>query len=153
MPVSAPPATHHSVIVPSGSERVSIWVVLALLKWSPARMVQLEPTVPRLVIAKLPSASTDHIDICALASRQVKSDFPSLLKSPCARNVAAVGVDLSQPRISMARRSAAVTAFTTPALLKARNESFPALAAQSPKSPPGVVLKLSRLVLPPSREK
>jgi hypothetical protein len=123
------------------------------MKWSAVRIVQLKPTVPRLVVVKLPSASTDHIDIWALASRQVKSDFPSLLKSPCARKFAAVGVDRSQPRISMARRSGAVTAFTTPALLKARNESFPALAAQSPKSPPGLVLKLSRLVLPPSREK
>ena len=46
-----------------------------------------------------------------------------------------------------------LTKFTTPEELKARNESFPALAAQSPKSPFVAVLKLSRFVAPPSIEK
>src|SRR6266550_54513 len=60
---------------------------------------------------------------------------------------------VSQPSTSMSLISAEVTAFTSPELPKARNESCPALEAQSPKSPPEFVLKLSRLVAPLSGEK
>src|SRR5690349_15781572 len=58
-----------------------------------------------------------------------------------------------QPSTSMVDMSAPETALSTPELLNARNESLPAEAAQSPKSPPGLVLKLSRLVAPLSTEK
>src|SRR5262245_7709335 len=58
----------------------------------------------------------------------------------------------SQPSTSMTRRSVGVTAFTTPVPLKARNESSPALWAQSPKSSSGSLLKSLRLVTPLSNE-
>src|ERR1700704_1433710 len=57
------------------------------------------------------------------------------------------------PSTFITRRSVCETAFTTPELLKARKESWPALDAQSPKSPPELVLKLSRLLAPPLSEK
>ena len=49
--------------------------------------------------------------------------------------------DGSHPRRFINFRSDAVTGFTTPESENASNESYPALAAQSPKSPPGLVLK------------
>src|SRR5712692_197380 len=58
-----------------------------------------------------------------------------------------------QPITSSAVRSAGVTGSTTPGWEKARNASLPALEAQSPRSPPATLLKLSRLVVPPSIEK
>ena len=59
----------------------------------------------------------------------------------------------SKPMTSRNFRSVSVTALTTPELLKARQESFPALLLQSPKSPPGLVLKLFKLVVPSLIEK
>src|SRR4029077_17481519 len=59
----------------------------------------------------------------------------------------------SQPSRFISARSFAVTGSTTPELENARNELLPTLAAQSPKSPLGLVLKLQRLVVPPSGEK
>src|SRR5258705_214237 len=55
---------------------------------------------------------------------------------------------LFQPITSISLISVGVNAFTTPELLNARAASLPALAAQSPKSPLGFVLKLSRFVVP-----
>src|ERR1700752_1522184 len=59
----------------------------------------------------------------------------------------------SQPSTFISVRSFAVTGFTTPEFENARNELLPTLPAQSPKSPLGLVLKLPRLVVPPSGEK
>src|SRR5690242_7710643 len=59
----------------------------------------------------------------------------------------------SQPSTFISVRSFAVMGFTTPELENARNALLPTLPAQSPKSPPGLVLKLPRLVVPPSGEK
>src|SRR6516165_8917503 len=58
-----------------------------------------------------------------------------------------------QPNRFISVRSLAETPLTTPGLENAKNESLPALPAQSPKSPPALVLKLLRLVTPPFGEK
>src|SRR5216684_532331 len=57
------------------------------------------------------------------------------------------------PMTSSSVRSVGVTGSTTPDLAKARNASLPALEAQSAKSPPALLLKLSRFVEPPLMEK
>src|SRR5260221_5064854 len=64
-----------------------------------------------------------------------------------------VSGELSQPSTSIRLISVGVNAFTTPGLLNAKTESLPALAAQSPKSPLGFVLELSRFLVPLSTEK
>src|ERR1039457_3136299 len=58
-----------------------------------------------------------------------------------------------QPRTFITVRSVAVNGFNTPLPVKANAESFPALPAQSPKSPPRLLLKLSRFVGPRLMEK
>src|ERR1700736_4700586 len=58
-----------------------------------------------------------------------------------------------QPMTSSTVSSVGVTGSTTRDLAKARNASLPALEAQSARSPPGLLLKPSRLVVPPLIEK
>src|SRR5258705_468297 len=60
---------------------------------------------------------------------------------------------LFQPSTSISLISVGVNEATTPGLPKASAASLPALAAQSPKSPLGFVLKLFRFVVPLLAEK
>src|SRR6266700_74134 len=81
---------------------------------------------------------------------------PALVPKAASWNVGGVNggpPPRSKPMTSRNLRSVSVTALTTPESLKARQESFPALLAQSPKSPFGLVLKLFKLVAPPLIEK
>src|SRR5204862_4641907 len=77
---------------------------------------------------------------------------PAIKIEPSADETPVYGDIRFQPIVSIVRRSAPVTRFSTPEEAKALNESNPALPAQSPESPPPL-MKLLRFVFPRSGEK
>src|ERR1017187_619189 len=152
-------AVEAALVIPATvSVAVKLWV--ALLN---AAVAKLQAPLP-LAVA-LPSSVAPSYTFTALLATAVPVSvrtFALVMPSPTTplsgENEAMVGAAgpveaRFQPRTFITVRSAEVNEFNTPLPVKANAESFPALPAQSPKSPPGLVLKLSRFVWPPLTEK